>query len=84
MGVINISPDSFYAGSTFKADALLAQVDRMMREGADFIDIGGYSSRPGAPDVSIDEELKRVIPVVKSIRKFFQGQFLQSILFGVK
>src|SRR5689334_14890097 len=71
MGIINVTPDSFYAGSRVNADSLLAHVERMQREGADFIDVGGYSSRPGADDIPLDEELRRVIPVVKAVIQVF-------------
>jgi dihydropteroate synthase len=72
MGIVNVTPDSFYEGSRF-ADplAILKQVEKMATEGADFIDVGGYSSRPGATDISEEEELQRVLPVVQSIRKEF-------------
>lgn len=71
MGVLNITPDSFYSGSRFNADSILAHVERILKEGADFIDVGGYSSRPGAEDIGLDEELNRVIPVIKAIVKIF-------------
>ena len=56
MGVLNITPDSFYDGGRYNAeDQVLAQVEKMMKEGATFIDIGAYSSRPGAAEVSEEE-----------------------------
>ena len=71
MGILNITPDSFYAGSrTTGNDAISARADRLIKEGADIIDIGGYSSRPGAEDVSPEEEyarLKRGIEIVRNI-----------------
>ncbi len=61
MGILNVTPDSFYDGSrSFDADTVSRRVEQMVAEGADIIDIGAYSSRPGADDVSIDEELKRL------------------------
>lgn len=61
MGILNVTPDSFYDGSrSFDADTVSRRVEQMVVEGADIIDIGAYSSRPGADDVSIDEELKRL------------------------
>jgi dihydropteroate synthase len=68
MGIINITPDSFYAGSRkpLVGDAL-QQTGKMLSEGADFLDIGAYSSRPGAEDISIDEETDRLLPVVEAI-----------------
>ena len=70
MGILNVTPDSFYDGGNFNTQkAILNQVEKMISEGADFIDVGGYSSRPGAKDLSVDEEIARVIPVVKAINK---------------
>jgi len=68
MGIINITPDSFYAGSRklLVADAL-QQAGKMLAEGADFLDIGAYSSRPGAEDISIQEETDRLLPVIEAI-----------------
>jgi dihydropteroate synthase len=71
MGILNITPDSFYKDSRFNADNVLDQVERMLQEGADFLDVGGYSSRPGAVDISVEEELKRVLPVVKAIQHVY-------------
>ena len=68
MGILNITPDSFYDGGSYKNENdILSQVEKMLNEGATFIDIGAYSSRPGANHISEDEELKRIIPVVKLI-----------------
>lgn len=70
MGILNVTPDSFYDGGQCKDESsILKQVETMLSEGATFIDIGGYSSRPGADNVSEDEELNRVVPVVKLILK---------------
>jgi dihydropteroate synthase len=72
MGILNITPDSFYAGSRIMtAHEALKKAEEMIREGATFIDVGGYSSRPGATDISIDEELSRVMPCIKAIAKEF-------------
>ena len=72
MGVLNITPDSFYDGGRYKAeDQVLAQVEKMMKEGATFIDIGAYSSRPGAAEVSEAEEAKRLYPMLQAILKRF-------------
>lgn len=61
MGILNVTPDSFYAGSHNGSDAeVCARVERMAAEGADFIDVGGYSSRPGAAEVTVEEEMRRV------------------------
>lgn len=77
MGILNVTPDSFYDGGAYKDEkSILSQVETMLREGATFIDIGGYSSRPGAEHVSEDEELKRVIPVVELILQQFPSAIL--------
>ncbi|MCB0399990.1 MAG: dihydropteroate synthase [Winogradskyella sp.] len=72
MGILNVTPDSFYDGGQYKDESsILNQVEAMLHEGATFIDVGGYSSRPSADDVSETEELNRVIPVVELILKYF-------------
>lgn len=70
MGILNVTPDSFYDGGRFlSVDTALAQVDKMLQEGATIIDLGGESTRPGAPTVSVEEELSRVLPVIKAVIK---------------
>ncbi len=77
MGIVNVTPDSFFAGSRQEETvAQLKQVEKMLSEGADFIDVGGYSSRPGAADVPVDEELSRVIPAIQAIAKEFPSAIL--------
>ena len=72
MGILNVTPDSFSDGGTFKAPQVaLEHAGQMLAEGADLIDIGGESTRPGATPVSIDEELARVIPVIEALRLEF-------------
>lgn len=72
MGILNVTPDSFSDGGKFLSVAsAVAHAQKMIEEGADIIDIGGESTRPGAERVSADEELKRVIPVITAIRKKF-------------
>ncbi len=72
MGIINITPDSFYGGSrTMNHDAVVEQVSKKIREGADIIDFGAYSSRPGAEHISEKEELDRLISVLGPVRKKF-------------
>lgn len=69
MGILNVTPDSFSDGGQFThLDAALRQVEKLIQAGATIIDIGGESTRPGAPEVSLEEEINRVIPVVKAIR----------------
>ncbi len=70
MGILNVNNDSFYAGSRLKnLDAIRNKVDQMIEEGADIIDIGGQSTRPGSERISADEELKRVMPVFEMLSK---------------
>ncbi|HQO05251.1 MAG TPA: dihydropteroate synthase, partial [Fervidobacterium sp.] len=71
MGIINITPDSFYSGSRVDEEHLLLRVEEMIRDGVEILDIGGESTKPGADAVSLEEELKRVIPAVKMIRTHF-------------
>ncbi|MGB1974765.1 MAG: dihydropteroate synthase [Vibrio toranzoniae] len=72
MGILNITPDSFSDGGKFNSlDNALLQAERMIQAGVSIIDIGGESTRPGAPDVSLEEELSRVIPTIKAIRAKF-------------
>ena len=77
MGVLNITPDSFFDGGKYKDEkSMLTQVEKMLKEGATFIDIGAYSSRPGAAHVTEAEELRRILPVVDVLLK----EFPESIL----
>lgn len=72
MGIINITPDSFYdGGNTTTETLILKQAAQMLEDGATFLDIGGYSSRPGATHISETEEIDRVLPAIKSILKEF-------------
>ena len=72
MGILNLTPDSFYDGGLFNnTDRALAQTEKMLQEGATFIDVGGASSKPGAVEISIDEELARVLPIIEEIQKRF-------------
>jgi dihydropteroate synthase len=70
--ILNVTPDSFYDGGQLKnQDHLLSRVQEHIDQGAHIIDIGGYSTRPGATEVSIEEELSRVIPVVELLQEHF-------------
>lgn len=72
MGILNLTPDSFYDGGKYKSAAdILRQVGKMLHEGATFIDIGAYSSRPKAKHISQDEELSRLLPVLELLVKEF-------------
>ncbi len=70
MGILNITPDSFSDGGLYKdKNHAVHHAEKMVQEGADIIDIGGESTRPGASEITEDEELKRVIPVIKELKK---------------
>ncbi len=72
MGIINVTPDSFFAGSRAQQnDAILLQAAKMISEGADIIDVGGQSTRPGSERITADEELSRVLPAIEIINKNF-------------
>ena len=72
MGILNVTPDSFFDGGKYKNEHdFLAQTEKMLNEGATFIDIGAYSSRPGAKHISEEEELQRMLPVVELLVKNF-------------
>ena len=68
MGILNVTPDSFYDGGRYQGlDAALYQAEQLVSAGADLIDVGGESTRPGAPQISADEEIARVVPVVERL-----------------
>lgn len=72
MGILNITPDSFYKGSRYTNDEdIIKAAARMIEDGADILDIGGYSSRPGAVDIPVDEEGRRVLKAIKIILREF-------------
>lgn len=69
MGILNVTPDSFSDGGSYcQLDSAVKQAKTLLNQGAKIIDIGGESTRPGAPDVSLEDELDRVIPLVKALR----------------
>ena len=73
MGILNLTPDSFYDGGKFSSEKkILTHVVSMLENGMDILDVGGYSSRPGAKNISVQEEEKRVIPILKYLRKEFK------------
>jgi dihydropteroate synthase len=77
MGILNCTPNSFFDGGKFKSEKeMLTQVEKMLIEGATFIDIGGNSSKPDSEMVSVEEELNRVLPIIKSISKHFPSALL--------
>ncbi|MDO6492341.1 MULTISPECIES: dihydropteroate synthase [unclassified Cellulophaga] len=77
MGILNLTPDSFYDGGSYKDENdIVTKVDKMLADGATFIDVGAYSSRPNATNISVDEEINRIVPVVKLLVKKFPGIIL--------
>jgi len=80
MGILNVTPDSFSDGGEYtQVDAAISQVKLMVAEGADIIDIGGESTRPGSKSVSTEEQILRVVPVIKAIRAELSEELLISI-----
>lgn len=70
MGILNITPDSFFDGGRYRNEAeIINQVEKMLVDGATFIDVGAYSSRPGAKHISEEEELQRILPVINLLLK---------------
>jgi dihydropteroate synthase len=67
MGIVNVSPDSFSGDGLDSVDAAVAQAQRFVTEGVDILDVGGESTRPGSSPISVDEELRRVIPVLERL-----------------
>lgn len=85
MGILNVTPNSFFDGGKHSDEkAILTQVEKMLSEGATFIDVGGYSSKPSAEFVSEEEELQRVIPVIQNIIKEFPGTLISIDTFRSK
>ncbi len=85
MGIINVTPDSFFDGGKYKDESsILNQVETMRKDGATFIDVGGYSSRPSAADVNEDVELNRVVPIVELILKHFPETLISIDTFRSK
>ena len=72
MGILNITPDSFYENSrVMHLEEIIHKTEKMLNDGASIIDIGGYSSRPGATDISMEEETNRVVPVINALTEKF-------------
>lgn len=85
MGILNLTPDSFYDGGKYHNEAsILDQVSTMLQDGATFIDVGAYSSRPGAKHISEEEELQRMIPIVNKIIAQFPDVILSIDTFRSK
>jgi dihydropteroate synthase len=85
VGILNLTPDSFYDGGTNSdKDKILKRTEKMLSEGADFIDIGAVSTRPRAKDVDEKEELKRLLPALKIINKYFPDALISIDTFRAK
>ncbi|MFK7749763.1 MAG: dihydropteroate synthase [Kordia sp.] len=85
MGILNVTPDSFYDGGKYKdATSILLQVEKMLTDGATFVDVGAYSSRPNAPKVSLEEEKQRLLPILELILKEFPNTILSVDTFRSK
>ncbi len=85
MGILNITPDSFFDGGKYKTEKdILLQTEKMLFDGATFIDVGAYSSRPGAKHITEEEELQRIIPVIKLIAKHFKEAIVSVDTFRSK
>lgn len=85
MGILNITPDSFSDGGKYtELPAVYQQTEKMLKEGATFIDVGAYSSRPDAANVSEEEELKRILPIVEGLLKEFPEAVLSIDTFRSK
>ncbi|SFE89456.1 dihydropteroate synthase [Thermoflexibacter ruber] len=77
MGILNNTPDSFYDGGKYNnLKSISERAEKMLIEGATFLDIGGYSTRPNAEDISVKEELSRVLPVIKEINRLFPQSYI--------
>src|SRR3989338_11321651 len=81
MGILNVTPDSFSDGGLYYGNvrAAIKRAKQMAKEGADIIDVGGESTRPGSVPISVEEELKRVLPVVRALKKSFGKRMLISV-----
>ncbi|WP_230407264.1 dihydropteroate synthase [Pontibacter cellulosilyticus] len=85
MGILNLTPDSFYAGSRLSStQEAVKRAEAMLAEGANILDIGGYSSRPGATDISEQEEIDRVVPAIEAIHAAFPEAILSIDTFRAK
>jgi dihydropteroate synthase len=77
MGILNVTPDSFYSGSRNTSDkSIIQSAEKIISEGAKIIDIGGYSTRPNAEDISVEEEIRRITSALELIRKRFDNIFI--------
>jgi len=85
MGILNVTPDSFYDGGQYTSEKdILLKVEKMLKDGATFIDVGAYSSRPNAKDVSVEQELYRSLKAINSITKKFPETLISVDTFRSK
>lgn len=84
MGILNVTPDSFYGGSRLELSAVVDKAGQMLAEGATFLDIGGYSTRPGADNISPEMELSRVLPAMEAILQAFPEALISIDTFRAK
>lgn len=86
MGILNVTQDSFFEGSRLgnNLELVLSKAKKMIQEGADFLDVGGYSTRPGAVDISIQQEIDRVVPAIEITRKEFPETLISVDTFRSK
>src|SRR5688572_1552177 len=76
MGILNVTPDSFYSGSRVSDADLVSKAEAMLAEGATILDIGGQSTRPGSERVGREEELQRVLPAIEQVQRCLPGAFI--------
>ena len=77
MGILNVTPDSFFDGGKYLLrDNAIEQFKKLIKEGADIIDIGGESTRPGSKEITVNEEISRIIPIISQIRKKYKKEFI--------
>ena len=79
LGILNLTPDSFYAASRSTAGEVVSRAMRLLEEGADGVDLGACSPRPGAPQPSLEEEWARLEPALKAWRRYSQGETLPEM-----
>ena len=85
MGILNLTPDSFYDGGSYKNEKdVLLKAEKMLTDGATFIDIGAYSSRPGADDIAVEVELARIVPIIELLVKEFPEILISVDTFRAK
>ncbi|MBO9563990.1 MAG: dihydropteroate synthase [Niastella sp.] len=84
MGIMNVTPDSFYAGSRYQESDILRQAEKMITDGASILDIGGQSTRPGSERITVEEELKRVTEPIRAIHERFPDTVISIDTFHAK